>query len=61
MEVQQKIKTLDLAISQIEKQFGQGAIMRMGEDTIKKIDGISTGSISLDSALGIGGIQEEEE
>jgi len=56
MEVQQKDKTLDLAISQIEKQFGQGAIMRMGEDTIIKIEGISTGSISLDAALGIGGI-----
>ena len=56
MEVQQKEKTLDLAISQIEKQFGQGAIMRMGEDTIMKIDGIPTGSISLDAAIGIGGI-----
>ena len=56
MEVQQKEKTLDLAISQIEKQFGQGAIMRMGEDTIIKIDGIPTGSISLDAAIGIGGI-----
>jgi len=56
MEVQQKEKTLDLAISQIEKQFGQGSIMRMGEDSIVKIESISTGSISLDSALGIGGI-----
>ena len=56
MEIQQKEKTLDLAISQIEKQFGQGAIMRMGEDTIIKIESISTGSISLDSAIGIGGI-----
>ena len=56
MEVQQKDKTLDLAISQIEKQFGQGSIMRMGEDSIVKIEGISTGSISLDAALGIGGI-----
>ena len=56
MEVQQKDKTLDLAISQIEKQFGQGSIMRMGEDSIVKIESISTGSISLDSALGIGGI-----
>ena len=56
MEVQQKEKTLDLAISQIEKQFGQGSIMRMGEDSIVKIDGISTGSISLDAAIGIGGI-----
>ena len=56
MEVQQKEKSLDLAISQIEKQFGQGAIMRMGEDAIMKIDAISTGSISLDSAVGIGGV-----
>jgi len=56
MEVQQKEKTLDLAISQIEKQFGQGSIMRMGEDAIVKIEGITTGSISLDAALGIGGI-----
>ena len=56
MEVQQKEKTLDLAISQIQKQFGQGAIMRMGEDTIMKIDSISTGSLSLDSAIGIGGV-----
>tara|TARA_B110000438_G_scaffold299835_1_gene350820 strand:+ start:651 stop:1652 length:1002 start_codon:yes stop_codon:yes gene_type:complete len=56
MDTQQKDKTLDLAITQIEKQFGQGSIMRMGEDSIKKIESISTGSISLDSALGIGGI-----
>ena len=56
MEVQQKEKTLDLAISQIEKQFGLGSIMRMGEDSIVKIESISTGSISLDAALGIGGI-----
>jgi len=56
MEVQQKEKTLDLAILQIEKQFGQGSIMRMGEDTIIKIESISTGSISLNSAIGIGGI-----
>ena len=56
MEVQQKDKTLDLAISQIKKQFGQGSIMRMGEDSIVKIEGISTGSISLNAALGIGGI-----
>ena len=56
MEVQEKEKTLDLAISQIKKQFGQGSIMRMGEDSILKIECISTGSISLNAALGIGGI-----
>ena len=44
MDIQQKEKTLDLAISQIEKQFGQGSIMRMGEDSIAKIDGIFTHS-----------------
>ena len=55
MEVQQREKTLDLAITQIEKRFGQGAIMRMGEDTIIKMESISTGSISLDAAIGIGG------
>ena len=55
MEVQQKEKTLDLAISQIEKQFGKGSIMRMGENSIIKIDSIPTGSISLDAAIGIGG------
>ncbi|MDP6570106.1 MAG: recombinase RecA [Candidatus Marinimicrobia bacterium] len=54
--MQQKDKTLDLAISQIEKQFGSGAIMRMGEHPIIKLDSISTGSISLDAAIGIGGI-----
>ena len=56
MEIQEKEKTLDLAISQIEKQFGKGSIMRMGEDTIIKIESISTGSISLDASIGIGGV-----
>ena len=56
MEVQQKDKTLDLAISQIEKQYGKGAIMRLGENPILKIDSISTGSISLDASIGIGGV-----
>jgi len=56
MEVQQKEKTLDLAISQIEKQFGQGAIMRMGEDSIIKMEAIPTGSLSLNAAVGIGGV-----
>jgi recombination protein RecA len=56
MENQQKTKTLDLAIDQIEKQFGKGAIMRMGDDSAVKIDAIPTGSISLDAAIGIGGI-----
>ncbi len=49
-------KTLDLAINQIEKQFGKGAIMKMGESNVKNVESISTGSISLDAAIGIGGI-----
>lgn len=51
-----KVKALSIAIDQIEKQYGKGSIMRMGEGPIQKIDSISTGSISLDIAIGIGGI-----
>ena len=56
MDTQQKEKTLDLAIGQIEKQFGKGSIMKLGENYVEKIASISTGSISLDAAIGIGGI-----
>lgn len=49
-------KNLDLAISGINKQFGSGAIMRLGETTKMEIDVISTGSIAIDLALGIGGL-----
>ena len=48
-------KTLDQVLSDIEKQFGKGAIMKLGERDHQKIDVISSGSISLDIALGIGG------
>ncbi|MGC8594973.1 MAG: recombinase RecA [Candidatus Kryptoniota bacterium] len=51
-----KQKALDTALAQIEKDYGKGTIMKMGEGPILKIDAISTGSISLDWALGIGGI-----
>ena len=51
-----KNKALDTALTQIEKQFGKGAIMRLGQQEIMKIDAISTGSLSLDIALGIGGL-----
>ena len=51
-----RTKALDDALASIEKQFGKGAIMRMGESEIPKIDVISTGSIGLDVALGIGGL-----
>ncbi len=51
-----KIQALKIAIDQIEKQHGKGSIMRLSEGPIAKIDAISTGSISLDAALGIGGV-----
>ncbi|HTP80104.1 MAG TPA: recombinase RecA [Bacteroidota bacterium] len=51
-----KVAALKIAIDQIEKQHGKGSIMRLSEGPITKIDAISTGSISLDAALGIGGI-----
>ncbi|WP_269539570.1 recombinase RecA [Cerasicoccus fimbriatus] len=49
-------KALDLAISAINKQFGDGAIMKLGESAKKNIDVISTGSVALDLALGVGGL-----
>ena len=52
----EKIKALDIAISQIEKQFGKGSIMRLGDTEIENIDIIPTGSLDLDIALGIGGL-----
>jgi len=52
----EKKKALDMAISQIEKQFGKGSIMKLGEDSKMNLDSVSTGSIGLDVALGIGGI-----
>ena len=51
-----KLQALKIAIDQIEKQHGKGSIMRLSEGPIAKIDAISTGSISLDAALGIGGV-----
>jgi recombination protein RecA len=52
----EKPGALELALGQIEKQFGQGAIMRLGEASRLQIEAIPTGSLSLDLALGIGGI-----
>lgn len=51
-----KEKALDMAISNIEKEFGKGSIMRLGEDSNINVDAISTGSLDLDIALGIGGV-----
>ncbi len=51
-----KMKSLDIALEQIQKEHGKGAIMKLGDRPIQKIAAISTGSISLDAALGIGGV-----
>lgn len=51
-----KQKALETALAQIEKQFGKGAVMRLGQNAAMQVDAISTGSLSLDMALGIGGL-----
>jgi len=55
-DLNDKKKALDVAINQIEKQFGKGSIMRLGENVKMNIDVIPTGSLDLDIALGIGGL-----
>ncbi|MDX8403444.1 MAG: DNA recombination/repair protein RecA, partial [Mariprofundaceae bacterium] len=50
-----KTKALDTALSQIERQFGKGTIMRLGEQAALDVPVISSGSLALDAALGIGG------
>ena len=54
--LEERGRAIDLAIGQIEKQFGRGAIMRLGDNRKLEIEAISTGALSLDLALGIGGI-----
>ncbi len=49
-------KAIDMALGQIEKQFGKGSIMRLGDREISNIPSIPTGSISIDAALGVGGL-----
>ena len=51
-----KSKALNAALSQIEKQFGKNTVMRLGENTVQAVESISTGSLTLDIALGIGGL-----
>ena len=52
---QEKLKALQAAMSKIEKDFGKGSIMRMGDEQIENVDVIPTGSIGLNAALGVGG------
>ncbi|MDO7253685.1 recombinase RecA [Helicobacter cappadocius] len=53
---EKKQKAIELALKQIDKAFGKGALVRLGDKQMEKIDAISTGSLGLDMALGIGGI-----
>ena len=52
----EKLKVLQLAIDKLEKSYGKGTIMRMGDSPVETMEAISTGSVSLDIALGIGGL-----
>ena len=54
-EKQAKLKALQAAMTKIEKDFGKGSIMRMGDEKVENVDVIPTGSIGLDIALGVGG------
>ncbi|MBP8625668.1 MAG: recombinase RecA [Syntrophorhabdaceae bacterium] len=55
-EENNKTKAIDMAVSQIERLFGKGSIMKLGERPIEEVPVVSTGSLSLDIALGIGGL-----
>ena len=52
----EKRKALEVAMSQIEKQFGKGSVMKLGEYKAMEVEAIPTGALSLDIALGIGGV-----
>ena len=56
MDNSEKAKALDVAMSQIEQTYGKGSIMKLGQRTAMDVEAISTGSLSLDVALGIGGL-----
>ncbi|MBO5252830.1 MAG: recombinase RecA [Clostridia bacterium] len=56
MKSDDKVKALETALTQIKKQFGDGAVMRLGQNDGMQVEAISTGSLSLDMALGIGGL-----
>ena len=51
-----KKDALATALAQIEKQFGKGAVMKLGDNAAMQVDSISTGSLGLDMALGVGGV-----
>ncbi len=56
MDIKEKNKALDAAIAQITDNFGKGSVMKLGQRRAMDIESVSTGSLSLDLALGIGGL-----
>jgi recombination protein RecA len=56
MSNQEKLKALQLTLDKLEKSYGKGTVMKLGDSAVEPIDSISTGSIGLDIALGIGGV-----
>ncbi len=56
MSNQEKLKALQLTLDKLEKSYGKGAVMKLGDAAVEPIDAISTGSLGLDIALGIGGV-----
>ena len=54
-----KLKSLQLTLEKLDKTYGKGAVMKLGDEVIEKVEAISSGSIGLDIALGIGGYPEE--
>src|SRR5690606_40238972 len=52
----EKLKALQLTLDKLEKTYGKGAIMKMGDSKVEQVEAISTGSLGLDIALGIGGL-----
>ena len=55
-DIEEKERALELAITQIDRQFGKGTIMRMGDGSIENVTVIPTGALALDIALGVGGV-----
>ena len=54
-EKEDKLKALKLTLDKLDKTYGKGSVMRLGDQTIEKVESISSGSIGLDIALGVGG------
>ena len=52
----EKLKALEHALADLDKQFGKGAVMKMGDHPVQNVEVISTGCLTLDAALGVGGV-----